>query len=161
MNTTEYNKLKAKARYFCFLYDRPELCDDIQQDLSEDFLHGISPGSRLMSKRAISHILSKKYNRQYGGLKKTQYTFLDWFECGKARTNEPIQRKDDSVFVDQLLSCLSDKRRAFVTLWMNGYTHEEIADIYETTRSNVSHLINRAIKQMRQKVGDNNGISRT
>lgn len=143
-------KIEKIAHYVCSKMSREELYEDIRQDLCEDWLHGIRPGSLLMKKRATTHILSKKYNRQYAGKKKSKYSFIP-YESFEIKEFNEWKHIDDKIYIEQIMPRLTNRKKQFIKLWIHGYTQSEIAKLYSVSRTDVNHLISRSIKQIKER----------
>lgn len=63
---------------------------------------------------------------------------------------------DDVQQVKQLINALEGKNKALVILYLEGYKHKEIAEILETTESNIGTRFSRIIKKLRKKFNKEN-----
>ncbi len=60
----------------------------------------------------------------------------------------PIALDDDFQQLQQLISLLKAEDKALVILYLEGYTHKEIATTLETTATNISTRLNRIKKRL-------------
>jgi RNA polymerase sigma factor (sigma-70 family) len=60
------------------------------------------------------------------------------------------EQKDLYQRLTQLIESLPAGQREAITLWSEGFSYREIAEIAETTEGNVRVLMHRAIKRLRQ-----------
>ena len=66
-----------------------------------------------------------------------------------------IRADDHSQFLKQLIACLPDLERGIVMLYLEGYKHQEIADIMGISYTHVTTKINRIKKSLRKKYLEN------
>lgn len=156
MNPDIQQKVRLAAKYICSLYNRNELSDDVEQDLLVMLLANniTNISMRILKRRALSCIMSRKYNDQYMGAKKTRYTIFDIDSeiCPVLPEEDYFVIIDDRICIDQLLSHLTDRSKEIIKLWMVGYSQDEIAQMYHRSRTAITKVISKALKQVQERM---------
>ena len=77
----------------------------------------------------------------------------------KAERN--LELVENLCFVESELKHLSNRERRIIISWMNGATQRHIASEFGTTQSNVSRILRRAFKKMKERSELNGNQKRT
>ncbi len=72
--------------------------------------------------------------------------------AGDQRQTDPtveVERRDLAAVIRRLLAAIPESQREALTLWCEGCSYREIAEVLETTEGNVRVLMHRALKHIR------------
>lgn len=138
--------LKISKAYTNTVQDREDLVNDIACAMWKAFpnFKGKSKVSTWIYRVALNTAMNYQKNTR-----RRRYFLQDAIEYD---TNEPSNGMDSNPHLDLLYECiaeLDDFSKAIILLYLDGYMHEEIAEITGISRSNVGTRVLRIKEQLR------------
>lgn len=116
---------------------------------------------------AILYALRKQKKTYQDVSMQTPVTIKEDQECeledviSDEKAERNLELVENLCFVESELKHLSNRERRIIISWMNGATQRHIASEFGTTQSNVSRILMRAFKKMKERIELNGNQKRT